>query len=132
MGPRCCCSCERARPTWTATGRLLQPATSSAARRRSTQRSARRPRSSASPRWTWCSSSRCSARRAARPIDERVDFFFTARSWTGEPRIVEPDKCAELRWCPLTDLPDPVVPHEAFALSRLGTEQRYLTHGFHT
>ncbi len=66
------------------------------------------------------------------PIDERVDFFFTARSWTGEPRIVEPDKCAELRWCALSDLPDPVVPHEAFALSQLGTEQRYLTHGFHT
>ncbi|HXH80380.1 NUDIX domain-containing protein [Nocardioides sp.] len=66
------------------------------------------------------------------PIDERVDFFFTARSWTGEPRIVEADKCAELRWCPLGDLPDPVVPHEAFALSQLGTQQRYLTHGFHT
>lgn len=66
------------------------------------------------------------------PIDERVDFFFTARSWTGEPRIVEADKCAELRWCPLTDLPEPVVPHEAFALSQLGTQQRYLTHGFHT
>ena len=65
------------------------------------------------------------------PIDERVDFFFTARSWTGEPRIVEADKCAELRWCSLGDLPDPVVPHEAFALSQLGTQQRYLTHGFH-
>lgn len=64
------------------------------------------------------------------PIDERVDFFFTARSWTGEPRIVEPHKCAELRWCPLSDLPEPVVPHEAFALSRLGTEERYLTYGF--
>ena len=64
------------------------------------------------------------------PIDERVDFFFTARSWTGEPRIVEPDKCAELRWCTLAELPTPVVPHEAFALSRLGTAERYLTHGF--
>ena len=50
--------------------------------------------------------------RSAEPIDERVDFFFTARSWSGEPRIVEPLKCADLRWCPLDDLPDPVVPHE--------------------
>ena len=33
------------------------------------------------------------------PIDERIDFFFTARSWRGHPRIVEPTKCAELRWC---------------------------------
>ena len=63
-------------------------------------------------------------------IDERVDFFFTARSWTGEPRIVEPDKCADLRWCPLDDLPDPMVPHEAVALAALGSGQRYLSHGF--
>ena len=52
----------------------------------------------------------------ADPIDERIDFFFTARSWTGEPRIVEPDKAADLRWCPLDALPDPVVPHERYAL----------------
>ena len=66
------------------------------------------------------------------PIDERVDFFFTARDWTGEPRIVEPDKAGELRWCPLSDLPHPMVPHEAYALSQLGTDQRYLSHGFDT
>jgi 8-oxo-dGTP pyrophosphatase MutT (NUDIX family) len=50
------------------------------------------------------------------PIDERVDFFFTARSWSGEPRIVEPSKCADLRWFPLDALPDPVVPHERVVL----------------
>lgn len=68
--------------------------------------------------------------QGAEPIDERVDFFFTARSWSGEPRIAEPEKCAELRWCRLDDLPDPVVPHEAFALGRLGSGERYLSHGF--
>lgn len=55
------------------------------------------------------------------PIDERVDFFFTARSWTGEPRIVEPAKCAELRWFALDALPQPVVPHERFVLDGLRT-----------
>jgi 8-oxo-dGTP diphosphatase len=64
------------------------------------------------------------------PIDERVDFFFTTRSWRGEPRIVEPEKCAELRWCPLEALPDPVVPHEASALASLGNGTPYLTFGF--
>ena len=53
------------------------------------------------------------------PIDERVDFFFTARSWTGEPRIVEAAKCADLRWFPLSALPDPVVPHERAVLDGL-------------
>ncbi len=64
------------------------------------------------------------------PIDERVDFFFTTRSWLGEPRIVEPEKCADLRWCPLDALPDPVVPHEALALASLGKGEPYLTFGF--
>jgi 8-oxo-dGTP pyrophosphatase MutT (NUDIX family) len=66
------------------------------------------------------------------PIDERIDFFFTARSWSGEPRVVEPDKAADLRWCRLGDLPDPVVPHERAVLERLrtGTTQAYSTFGF--
>jgi 8-oxo-dGTP pyrophosphatase MutT (NUDIX family) len=63
-------------------------------------------------------------------IDERVDFFFTARSWSGEPRIVEPEKCAEIRWCPLDALPSPVVPHEAYALARLFSGERYLSFGW--
>jgi 8-oxo-dGTP diphosphatase len=70
--------------------------------------------------------------RHAEAIDERVDFFFTARSWSGEPRIVEPEKCADLRWCPLGDLPDPVVPHELAVLRALqsGTTKPYTTFGF--
>lgn len=52
-------------------------------------------------------------------IDERVDFFFTCRRWTGEPRTMEPTKSAGLRWSPLDDLPEPVVPHERFVLDGL-------------
>jgi 8-oxo-dGTP diphosphatase len=70
--------------------------------------------------------------RRDRPIDERVDFFFTARSWSGEPRILEAAKAAELRWCRLDDLPDPVVPHELTVLEalRAGTTTAYSTFGF--
>jgi 8-oxo-dGTP diphosphatase len=70
--------------------------------------------------------------RGGEPIDERVDFFFTARSWTGEPRVVEAEKCAELRWCPLADLPHPVVPHELAVLDAIlaGATTPYTTFGF--
>ena len=70
--------------------------------------------------------------RHALAIDERIDFFFTARSWSGEPRIVEPDKCADLRWCALDSLPEPVVPHELSVLAALrdGTTTPYSTFGF--
>jgi 8-oxo-dGTP pyrophosphatase MutT (NUDIX family) len=70
--------------------------------------------------------------RHAEAIDERIDFFFIARTWSGEPRIVEPDKCADLRWCSLDALPDPVVPHERVVLESLrGTPlPAYSTFGF--
>ena len=66
------------------------------------------------------------------PIDERVDYFLLASSWSGEPRIVEPDKCADLQWFGVDDLPTPVVPHELEVIEKLrdGTLQPILTHGF--
>ncbi len=63
-------------------------------------------------------------------VEERVDWFFTARAWSGEPRIVEPDKAAALGWFGLDALPDPMVPHEAHALAHLGSGVGYLTFGW--
>ena len=71
--------------------------------------------------------------RSGEPIDERIDFFFTCRSWSGEPRIVEPAKAADLGWFPLDALPDPVVPHELQVLRGLagqGGIAPYSTFGF--
>jgi 8-oxo-dGTP pyrophosphatase MutT (NUDIX family) len=69
--------------------------------------------------------------RHADPIDERIDFFFACREWDGEPRIVEPAKCAGLDWFALEGLPDLVVPYERFVLQRLGTTlESYTTYGF--
>lgn len=70
--------------------------------------------------------------RRAAPIDERVDFFFTARSWSGEPRILETAKAADLRWWPLDELPEPVVPHERVVLDGLrdGSIDPYTHVGF--
>ena len=66
------------------------------------------------------------------PIDERVDFFFTAERWTGEPRLMEPDKSAAIGWFALDDLPDPVVPHELALLTALhqGTLESVVAYGF--
>lgn len=65
-------------------------------------------------------------------IDERVDFFFECRRWTGEPQLVEQEKAADLRWFALDGLPDPVVPHELFVLEHLraGGPPPIVTYGF--
>ena len=68
----------------------------------------------------------------ADPVEQRVDFFVTADRWSGEPTVQETGKCAELRWCRLDALPEPMVPHEHRVLSLLaaGTLPPILSVGF--
>ncbi|MGP5396099.1 NUDIX hydrolase [Arthrobacter rhombi] len=64
---------------------------------------------------------------------QRVDFFFSCELWHGEPRLMEPDKAADLGWFPLDGLPHPVVPHERYVFERLAAGLPALTtFGFDT
>lgn len=50
------------------------------------------------------------------PDIEYVDFYFVADVFEGEPRVMEPDKSAELIWTDATSLPKNVVPELRQAL----------------
>jgi len=45
------------------------------------------------------------------PGEERVNFFFTAEKWKGEPKIMEPHRCDDLRWFDINNLPDNIIPY---------------------
>lgn len=68
----------------------------------------------------------------ADPIEQRVDWFFTCRSWRGDPAILEPEKCAGLEWFGLDRLPERMPPHERIALDavRRGASATLLSFGF--
>jgi 8-oxo-dGTP diphosphatase len=67
-----------------------------------------------------------------RPVDERVDFFFECRRWSGVPRLLETNKAADLGWFDLDQLPEPVVPHERLVLDLMarGSVPPVVTYGF--
>ena len=46
------------------------------------------------------------------------DFYFQVCVWAGEPQINEPDKCADLKWFALDQLPQNMLPQRRFALER--------------
>lgn len=62
--------------------------------------------------------------------DERVDFFVNISTWTGEPFNAEPEKCDELRWADLDDLPENTIPYIKRALYNHRKGIRFYEYGW--
>jgi 8-oxo-dGTP pyrophosphatase MutT (NUDIX family) len=60
----------------------------------------------------------------------RAAFFFTVRDWESEPNNREPDKCSELAWFPLDDLPDHLIPYCQAALEHIAAGQPFSVYGW--
>lgn len=66
------------------------------------------------------------------PIEQRVDWFFIATAWRGEPSILEPAKCEALAWHRLDALPANVPGYERLALDAVarGERMRFIALGY--
>lgn len=47
---------------------------------------------------------------------ERIALFFTVRNWIGEPKNTEPEKCDDMNWFSIQDMPDNTVPYVKTAI----------------
>ncbi|MET9393818.1 NUDIX domain-containing protein [Streptomyces sp. NPDC006624] len=63
----------------------------------------------------------------ARP---RIGLVFRAHSWSGTPRLLEPDRCVEWRWWDPTDLPAAVVPYSRVAIEGIVAGRLYSETGW--
>lgn len=63
------------------------------------------------------------------PTGPRLDLFFVpfgvVRTKVGEPVNAEPEKCAEIRWFNLDELPENTVPHVRHAIEMFAQGEAY-------
>jgi 8-oxo-dGTP diphosphatase len=62
--------------------------------------------------------------------DERVDFFLAVPTWEGEVRNAEPDKCDDLIWRALDDLPTNTIPYVRRAIANYREGRCFDVHGW--
>ena len=62
--------------------------------------------------------------------EERIDFFFTAKKWEGEPKIMEPHKCDDLRWFETNNLPDNIIPYIKQVIDSVSKNMPYSEFGY--
>ena len=68
-------------------------------------------------------------------IDEKIlepyiDFYFEIKKYTGIPRIIEEDKCDELFWTDINNLPEPFINYQgSFLEDKTITKYNCLTDG---
>lgn len=62
--------------------------------------------------------------------EPRVGWWFVARHWQGEPRNMEPHKCAGLFWHSPHHLPDNTVPYNALGIAHWLKGEPFSVHGW--
>ena len=63
-------------------------------------------------------------------LAERIDVFFVAEKWEGNPEIKEPEKCDDLSWFDLDNLPDNIIPYVRQAIDCIRENKIYSEHGW--
>jgi 8-oxo-dGTP diphosphatase len=62
--------------------------------------------------------------------EERIDLFFIADKWEGTPKIMEINKCDELEWYDLEDLPTNIIPYVRSGLKQVHKKNSFSEFGW--
>ena len=61
---------------------------------------------------------------------EYMDFFFTVKTWGGEPKIMELNKCDNMRWFPIYNLPKNTLPYIRNVIENLNDKVAFIESGW--
>ncbi len=62
--------------------------------------------------------------------EERIDYFFLCEEWSGEVKNMELEKCDELKWFSLNDLPSNIIPYVAYAIKEYMNQKPFTDFGW--
>ncbi|MFB4158911.1 NUDIX domain-containing protein [Geomicrobium sp. JSM 1781026] len=62
--------------------------------------------------------------------DERIDFFVSSDTWQGEIENMEPEKCDELAWFALDQLPENTIDYVQKALANFRSDTWFDSYGW--
>jgi len=65
-----------------------------------------------------------------KPNDERIDYFFECKKWKNEIFNNEPQKCSELKWNLINDLPDNTIGYIKYALLNYQNKNNFTLFGW--
>jgi 8-oxo-dGTP diphosphatase len=68
--------------------------------------------------------------RKSSDCGEYMDFFFIVKKWRGEPKIMEPNKCDEMSWFPINNLPQNTLPHVRNVIENLNDGIAFIESGW--
>ncbi len=69
-------------------------------------------------------------KKTASDDGERIDIFLIADKWKGELENMEPEKCDDLKWFSINDLPTNMVSYIKHALKQIEENKFYSELGF--
>jgi len=62
--------------------------------------------------------------------NERIDVFLVAEKWGGEIKNMEPEKCDDLSWFKLDNIPENTIPYVRQAINCIINKQFFSEHGW--
>ncbi len=63
-------------------------------------------------------------------VVERIDYFLIATEWSGEIKNMEPNKCDELKWVNINDLPSNTIPYIKHAIEEYLDNKQFTIFGW--
>ncbi len=62
--------------------------------------------------------------------EERIDYFLDCVSWTGEIKNMEPNKCDDLSWFSIENLPDNMIEYVQYAINCYLEQKQFTSFGW--